>query len=133
MWEASCVSVHRCIYGCGTSILTKTLKVYAYQMEMNKEKILRKIDKCGLELTEWSKRKFGNVRKELETKRKQLAKAERYARRGGDTSWLRTLEAEINSLMDKEAKMWRQRSREAWLKDGDKNTRFFHTKATQRR
>ena len=102
-------------------------------MEMNKEKILRKIDKCGLELTEWSKRKFGNVRKELETKRKQLAKAERYARRGGDTSWLRTLEAEINSLMDNEVKMWRQRSREAWLKDGDKNTRFFHTKATQRR
>ena len=69
----------------------------------------------------------------METKRKQLARAERYARRGGDTSWLRTLEAKINAPMDKEAKMRRQRSRVAWVKDGDKNTRFFHTKATQRR
>ncbi|XP_075640653.1 uncharacterized protein LOC142612440 [Castanea sativa] len=43
------------------------------------KKILRKIHKCGLELTLWSKKKFGSVRKELETKRKQLATAERYA------------------------------------------------------
>lgn len=38
---------------------------------------------------------------------------------------------EINLLMDKEAKMWAQRSLVLWLKDGDKNTRFFHSKASQ--
>ena len=93
----------------------------------------KKIDKCGLELSWWSKRNFGCVCKELERKRKLLTKVEKHAARTGDTSRLRQLEFDINSLMDKEVKMWKQRSKVAWLKDGDKNTRFFHSKATQRR
>lgn len=46
---------------------------------------------------------------------------------------MRQLEQEINLLLDKEAKMWSQMSRVMWLKDGDQNTKFFHSKAMQRR
>ena len=41
-------------------------------------------------------------------------KVEKHTARTGDTSRLRHLEFDINSLMDKEAKMWKQRSRMAW-------------------
>ena len=65
--------------------------------------------------------------------RKQMVQAEKKAIRCGDTRWLKKLEAEINTLLDKEAKMWSLRARVNWLKDEDRNIRFFHSKASQRR
>ena len=69
----------------------------------------------------------------MEKKRKLLAKIEKSAQNGGNVHQMKQLEREINSLMYKEAQLWRQRSKIEWLRDGDRNTRFYHSKASQRR
>jgi hypothetical protein len=40
---------------------------------------------------------------------------------------------EINDLIELEDLKWRQRSKQNWLKHGDKNSKFFHACVNHRR
>jgi hypothetical protein len=42
-------------------------------------------------------------------------------------------EKELDELLTQEEAWWQQRSRALWLQNGDRNTKFFHMKANQRR
>lgn len=45
----------------------------------------------------------------------------------------KTLKEELNEILKREEIHWRQKSREIWLKEGDKNTKFFHRTTTTNR
>ena len=94
--------------------------------------ILRRVEICGRDLAWWNHNIFGNVRKELKTKKALLVEAESATIVSGQNGRVRELKEEINILLDREARMWSQRSRTLWLKNGDNNTKFFHCQATKR-
>lgn len=43
------------------------------------------------------------------------------------------LKAELAATQSEDDLYWRQRAKEAWLKFGDKNSRFFHACASQKK
>jgi hypothetical protein len=43
------------------------------------------------------------------------------------------LQHDLNFILKKEELMWFQRSRAKWLKDGDRNTKYYQMKAVTRR
>ncbi|KAL0010115.1 hypothetical protein SO802_005223 [Lithocarpus litseifolius] len=104
----------------------------SYSVGHRDSDILKRVEICGRDLAWWNHNIFGNVRKELINKKALLVEAESAAIVSGQNGRVRKLKEEINILLDREARMWSQRSRTLWLKNGDNNTRFFHCRATKR-
>ena len=94
--------------------------------------VLLKVSHCQTHLSDWNKKVFGNVRRTLEKKRRELEQAERVVAWGGGCGRLKELNAEIRRLTDMEDCMWNQRAKVDWLRDDDKNTKYFHCRSTER-
>ena len=45
---------------------------------------------------------------------------------------VKVLKVELNDLLDKESLMWEQRAQALFLKCGDRNTSYFHSKASHK-
>ncbi|XP_074314730.1 uncharacterized protein LOC141649965 [Silene latifolia] len=101
--------------------------------ERDEGDVLATIENCARDLLNWKGISIGKVVKELRAKRPRLKVLNEGDVSTRDVEERRRVIRDISKLLRHEELFWRQRSRAIWLKEGDKNTMFFHRKASQRK
>lgn len=88
------------------------------------------LEECQSSLQSWNKHTFGHVGKQIADLQKKLQVLESIKGNVTDLELIHAMKMELNKWLGIEEEMWHQRSHNNWLKAEDKNTTFFHTKAS---
>ena len=85
--------------------------------------------KCGKELDKWNKDVFGRVDNNIKKEQQKLAAF--LPASDLELGVIETCKKYLNELLIREELMWKQRFKEFYIKEGDKNTKFFHLLASK--
>ena len=81
---------------------------------------------------QWQKKQKGSTEEATGEKNREFAVLQ--AEPGlPEMQKIKQLQQEVQQILEQEDMKWQQRSKENWLKNGDRNTKYFHACASQKR
>lgn len=90
------------------------------------------LNACRSRLEVWNKAEFDHVERKIAELQKHLEWLEMQPSSPNIIQDMRNTRVELNCWHEKEDAMWYQQSRINWYQHGDRNTGFFHAKASSR-
>ena len=96
-------------------------------------RLARKLDATRRDLKRWNKKCFGNSRERIKELEAKIARLQVSNRTRENLKLEASLNLELDDWLEREDLKWKQKSREFWTKESDRNTRFFHLSTLVRR
>lgn len=91
-----------------------------------------KLNECTQKMKHWSNHRFGSLPKRIKILQEQISQLNSFPDGHSNSQKVRDMEFQLDQLLELNESYWKQRSRADWLAGGNRNTKFFHHKASVR-